>query len=65
MPDFARLSEGEKRIEKLSKLTLILNNNKREVMLSTSNEDDLYKHGMKPYVRWGALIETLAASCIL
>ena len=52
-------------MKELSKVTLILNNNKGEVMLSTSYEDDLSKHGMKPYVRWGALNETLAAACIL
>ena len=33
-------------------------------MLSTSYED-LHKHGYKPYIRWGAINETLAASCIL
>jgi 23S rRNA G2445 N2-methylase RlmL len=44
---------------------LILNNNKGEVLLSTSYEEDLSKHGMKPYVRWGVLNETLAAACIL
>jgi 23S rRNA G2445 N2-methylase RlmL len=46
-------------------VTLILNNNKGEVLLSTSYEEDLSKHGMKPYVRWGVLNETLAAACIL
>lgn len=46
-------------------MTLILNNNKGEVLLSTSYEEDLSKHGMKPYVRWGVLNETLAAACIL
>ncbi len=49
----------------MSKVTLILNNNKGEVLLSTSYEEDLSKHGMKPYVRWGVLNETLAAACIL
>ncbi len=44
---------------------MILNNNKGEVLLSTSYEEDLSKHGMKPYVRWGVLNETLAAACIL
>lgn len=33
--------------------------------MHTSNEEDLSKHGMKPYVRWGVLNETLAAACIL
>ena len=33
-------------------------------MLSTSY-DSLYKHGYRPYVRWGVLNETLAAACIL
>jgi len=44
---------------------LILNKDKGEVLLSTSYEGDLSHHGMKPYVRWGALNETLAAACIL
>jgi 23S rRNA G2445 N2-methylase RlmL len=35
------------------------------VLLSTSYEEDLSKHGMKPYVRWGVINETLAAACIL
>jgi 23S rRNA G2445 N2-methylase RlmL len=49
----------------LSKVTLILNKDKGEILLSTSYEEDLSKHGMKPYVRWGVLNETLAAACIL
>ena len=44
---------------------MILNKDKGEVLLSTSYEEDLSKHGMKPYVRWGVLNETLAAACIL
>lgn len=35
------------------------------MLLSTSYEEDLSKHGMKPYVRWGVINETLAAACIL
>lgn len=35
-----------------------------EVLMSTSY-DDLNKHGLRPYVRWGVLNETLAAACIL
>lgn len=46
-------------------MTLILNKDKGEVLLSTSYEEDLSHHGMKPYVRWGVLNETLAAACIL
>lgn len=46
-------------------MTLILNKDRGELLLDTSYEDDLSKHGMKPYVRWGALNETLAAACIL
>ena len=48
----------------LSKILLVLNKNKAEVLLNTSYES-LYKHGYKPYVRWGVLNETLAAACIL
>ena len=46
-------------------MTLILNKDKGEVLLSTNYEEDLSHHGMKPYVRWGVLNETLAAACIL
>ena len=48
----------------LSKVLLVINKNEAEVLLSTSYES-LYKHGYKPYVRWGVLNETLAAACIL
>ena len=41
-----------------------MNKDKAEVLLSTSY-DGLYKHGYRPYVRWGVLNETLAAACIL
>ena len=34
------------------------------MLLSTSHEA-LYKHGYRPYMRWGALKETLAAACLL
>ena len=43
---------------------MILNKDFGEVLVDTSHED-LSKHGMKPYVRWGLLKETLAAACIL
>lgn len=33
-------------------------------MISTAY-DDLHKHGMRPFVRWGVLKETLTAACIL
>lgn len=46
-------------------MTLILNKDSAEVLLDTSYEDDLSKHGMRPYVRWGSINETLAAACIL
>jgi putative N6-adenine-specific DNA methylase len=49
----------------MSKVTLILNKDHAEILLDTSYEEDLSKHGMKPYVRWGVLNETLAAACIL
>lgn len=48
----------------LSKVMLILNKDNAEVLLSSSHES-LYKHGYRPYVRWGVLNETLAAACIL
>lgn len=44
---------------------MILNKDYGEVLLSTTYEEDLSKHGMKPYVRWGVINETLAAACIL
>ena len=43
---------------------LIINKNNAEVLLDTSYES-LDQHGYRPYVRWGALNETLAAACIL
>lgn len=46
-------------------MMLILNKDQGEILLDTSYESDLSKHGMRPYVRWGALKETLAAACIL
>lgn len=51
-------------MKKLSKIMLILNKDKAEILLNTSHES-LYKHGYRPYVRWGVLNETLAAACIL
>lgn len=35
-----------------------------EILVGTSNEE-LHKHGYKPFVRWGVLKETLTAACIL
>ena len=49
----------------LSKITIILNKDKGELLLDTTYEEDLSKHGMRPYVRWGVINETLAAACIL
>lgn len=37
---------------------------KAEVLISPTNEE-LFKHGHKPYMRWGILRETLTAACIL
>ena len=51
-------------LKDLSKVLLVLNKNQGEILLSTSYES-LYKHGYRPYVRWGVLNETLAAACIL
>lgn len=51
-------------MKQLSKIQLNINKDKGEILLSTSYED-LHKHGYKPYIRWGSLNETLAASCIL
>ncbi len=58
-------AKEQRALKELSKVTLILNKDKGEVLLSTSYEEDLSHHGMKPYVRWGVLNETLAAACIL
>lgn len=56
----------EKRdLKELSRITLILNKDNAEILLDTTYEEDLSKHGLKPYVRWGVLNETLAAACIL
>ena len=44
---------------------LVLNKNQGELLIDTTYEEDLSHHGMRPYVRWGALRETLAAACIL
>jgi 23S rRNA G2445 N2-methylase RlmL len=33
-------------------------------LIGTSNEE-LHKHGYKPFIRWGVLRETLTAACIL
>ena len=52
-------------MRELSKITIILNKDKGELLLDTTYEEDLSKHGMRPYVRWGVINETLAAACIL
>jgi putative N6-adenine-specific DNA methylase len=39
-------------------------NDKAEILLDTSYEE-LHKHGVRPYIRWGVLKETLTAACIL
>jgi putative N6-adenine-specific DNA methylase len=51
-------------LKELSKITVTIVKDKAEVMLDTVN-DELHKHGIKPYVRWGVIKETLAAACIL
>ena len=48
----------------LSKVQINIVKDKAEILLGTSNEE-LHKHGYKPFVRWGVLKETLAAACIL
>ncbi len=35
-----------------------------EVLISPSHEE-LFKHGHRPFMRWGLLKETLTAACIL
>ena len=35
-----------------------------EVLLYTTHEE-LHKHGLKPFIRWGVLKETLTAACII
>jgi len=37
---------------------------KAEILISPSNEE-LFKHGHRPFMRWGMLRETLTAACIL
>jgi 23S rRNA G2445 N2-methylase RlmL len=37
---------------------------KAEILIHPINED-LDKHGHKPFMRWGVLKETLTAACIL
>lgn len=59
-----RQAKEKRNLKDLSKILLVLNKNQAEILLSTSYES-LYKHGYKPYVRWGILNETLAAACIL
>lgn len=51
-------------MKELSKIVITLVKDRAEVLLETTNEE-LHKHGIKPYVRWGVLKETLAAACIL
>jgi 23S rRNA G2445 N2-methylase RlmL len=51
-------------LKELSKIQVNIVKDKAEVMISTAYED-LHKHGMKPFIRWGVLKETLTAACIL
>ena len=57
-------AKEQRELKDLSKVLLVINKDQAEVLLSTSY-DSLYKHGYRPYVRWGVLNETLAAACIL
>jgi 23S rRNA G2445 N2-methylase RlmL len=56
--------EYEKGLKELSKVQINIVKDKAEVLLGTSNEE-LHKHGYKPFIRWGVLKETLTAACIL
>jgi 23S rRNA G2445 N2-methylase RlmL len=58
-------AKEQRELKDLSKVTLILNKDKAEILMDTTHEEDLSKHGMRPYVRWGVMNETLAAACIL
>ena len=57
-------SEYLRNLKQLSKIQVNIVKNRAEVLLSTSHEE-LHKHGYKPFMRWGALKETLTAACIL
>mmetsp|Transcript_17634 Transcript_17634/g.16868 ORF Transcript_17634/g.16868 Transcript_17634/m.16868 type:complete len:88 (-) Transcript_17634:73-336(-) len=39
-------------------------NDKAEILVHPCGEE-LFKHGYKPFMRWGVLRETLTAACIL
>ena len=56
--------EFQKGLKELSKVQINLNKDRAEILIGTSNEE-LHKHGYKPFVRWGILKETLTAACIL
>ena len=56
--------EFQKGLKELSKVQLNLNKDRAEILIGTSNEE-LHKHGYKPFIRWGILKETLTAACIL
>lgn len=45
-------------------MTISIVKNKGELLVSAANEE-LHKHGHRPYMRWGVLKETLCAACIL
>ena len=51
-------------MKQLSKVTINLVKDRAEILLDVTYED-LYKHGLRPYARWGSLKETLTAACIL
>ncbi len=56
--------EFEKGLKQLSKVQINIVKDRGEILFGTSDEE-LHKHGYKPFVRWGVLKETLTAACIL
>lgn len=56
--------EVQKNLKSLSKIQVNIVKNIAEVLIGTS-EEELHKHGYKPFIRWGVLKETLTAACIL
>jgi 23S rRNA G2445 N2-methylase RlmL len=56
--------EYQKGLKDLSRVMINIVKDKAEILLGTS-EEELHKHGYKPFVRWGVLKETLTAACIL
>lgn len=62
--DLKAKSEFKKNLKELSKIQVNIVKNIGEVLIGTSNEE-LHKHGYKPFIRWGVLKETLTAACIL